>query len=135
MVNPGGELDFSPIFPGCGCTGGTTTAGNATITNNGITGFYQGSSAGNATITTNAGGVTSFFGMSTGGNAAFITNAGGIVDFSGLGTFPDTGAPPDPSITGTTAGSIAGAGTFDLGSKQLTVGSNNLSTTVEWDHQ
>ena len=130
MVNPGGELDFSPIFPGCGCTGGTTTAGNATITNNGITGFYQGSSAGNATITTNAGGVTSFFGMSTGGNAAFITNAGGIVDFSGLGTFPDTGAPPDPSITGTTAGSIAGAGTFDLGSKQLTVGSNNLSTTV-----
>ena len=29
-----------------------------------------------------------------------------------------------------TAGSIAGAGTYFLGSKQLTVGSNNLSTTV-----
>ena len=30
-----------------------------------------------------------------------------------------------------TAGSIAGAGTYFLGSKQLTVGSNNLSTTVD----
>ena len=129
-VNPGGEMDFSPIFPGCGCTGGTATAGDATITSSGNTGFYQGSSAGNATITTNAGGVTSFFGRSSGGNAAFITNAGGIVDISGLGTFPDTGAATDPSITGTTAGSIAGAGTYDLGSKQLTVGSNNSSTTV-----
>ena len=29
-----------------------------------------------------------------------------------------------------TAGSIAGAGTYFLGSKELTVGSNNLSTTV-----
>jgi autotransporter-associated beta strand protein len=29
-----------------------------------------------------------------------------------------------------TAGSIEGAGTFSLGSNQLTVGSNNLSTTV-----
>ena len=129
-VNPGGEMDFSPIFPGCGCTGGTTTAGSATITNNGTTGFYQGSSAGNATITTNAGGVTSFFGRSSGGSAAFFTNAGGIVDISGLGTFPDTGEATDPSITGTTAGSIAGAGTYDLGSKQLTVGSNNSSTIV-----
>ena len=55
------------------------------------TSFFQGSTAGNATITTNAGGVTSFFGESTGGNAAFITNAGGIVDISGLGTFPDGG--------------------------------------------
>jgi autotransporter-associated beta strand protein len=108
-VNPGGEMDFSPIFPGCGCSGGTTTAGDATITNNGITGFYQGSSA---------------------GTAAFIANAGGIVDISGLGTFPDTGAPTDPSVTGTTAGSIAGAGSYFLGSKQLTVGSNNLSTIV-----
>ena len=32
--------------------------------------------------------------------------------------------------TGMTAGSIAGAGTYNLGSKQLTVGSNNTSTTV-----
>jgi autotransporter-associated beta strand protein len=130
-VNPGGEMDFSPVFAGCGCTGGSATAANAFITNNGITGFYQGSSAGNATITTNAGGVTSFYSRSSGGTAAFITNAGGVVDFSGLGIANDeSGNPPDPSITGTTAGSIAGAGTYFLGSKQLTVGSNNLSTTV-----
>ena len=125
-VNQFAELSFAPGFFG----GGTATAGNANITNNGNTNFFQGSSAGNATITTNAGGVTSLFGRSSGGNATFIANAGGIVDFSGLGTFPDTGGPPDPSMTGTTAGSIAGAGTYDLGSKELTVGSNNLSTDV-----
>ena len=125
-VNQFAELSFAPGFFG----GGTATAGNANITNNGNTNFFQGSSAGNSTITTNDGGVTSFFGRSTGGNAQFITNAGGVVDISGLGTFPDSGEATDPSRTGTTAGSIAGAGTYFLGSKQLTVGSNNLSTTV-----
>ena len=129
IVNKGGELDFSPGFGPTCCTGGTSTAGNANITNNGVTGFYQGSSGGNATITTNAGGVTSFFGRSTGGNAAFITNASGILDISGLGTFPDTGAPP-ASVPGMTAGSIEGQGMYFLGSKTLTVGGNNLSTTV-----
>ena len=125
-VNQFAELSFAPGFFG----GGTATAGDANITNYGNTNFFQGSSAGNATITTNDGGLTRFFGRSTGGNAAFITNAGGVFDISGLGTFPDTGASTDPSVTGTTAGSIAGAGTYFLGSKQLTVGSNNLSTTV-----
>ena len=124
-VNQFAELSFAPGFFG----GGTATAGNANITNNGNTNFFQGSSAGNATITTNDGGLTRFFGESTGGNAAFITNAGGIFDISGLGTFPD-GGEGRPSVTGMTAGSIAGAGTYFLGSKQLTVGSNNLSTTV-----
>ena len=134
MLDGTGELSFAPGF----FEGGTATAGNATIINSGRTNFFQGSTAGDATITTNAGGVTSFFGRSTGGEAAFITNAGGIVDISGLGTFPDTGnadlgIPPDPpdlSVTGMTAGSIAGAGNYYLGSKQLTVGSNNSDTTV-----
>jgi outer membrane autotransporter protein len=126
-VNPGGELDFS-LFSGP-FVGGTSTAGNATITNNGTTAFFQGGNGGNATITTNDGGITSFFGKSTGGNAAFITNAGGIVDISGLGTFPDNGQPP-VNVPGMTAGSIAGEGTYKLGSKELTVGSNNMDTTV-----
>ena len=127
MLPGSSELSFAPGFFG----GGTATAGNATIINSSRTNFFQGSSAGTATITTESGGVTSFFGESTGGSAAFIANAGGIVDFSGLGTFPDTGAPDDTTITGTTAGSIAGAGAYFLGSKQaLTVGSNNLSTVV-----
>ena len=124
MLPGSAELSFSPAFFG----GGTATAGNATIINNGTTNFYQGSSGGNATITTNEMGVTRFFGESTGGNAAFITNAGGIVDISGLGTFPDGGS--GPNVPGMTAGSIEGAGTYNLGSKELTVGSNNLSTTV-----
>jgi hypothetical protein len=100
-VNPVAELSFSPVFFG----GGTTTAGDATITNSGTTNFFQGSRGGNATITTNDGGVTNFFGESTGENAAFITNAGGIVDISGLGTFPDSGQPP-VDVPGMTAGSI-----------------------------
>ena len=125
MLDGTGELSFAPGFFG----GGTATAGNATIINNGKTNFFQDSSAGNATITTNAGGITSFFGRSTGGNATFITNAGGILDISTLGTFPDTGE-PTVSVPGMTAGSIEGAGNYFLGSKTLTVGSNNLSTTV-----
>ena len=124
-VNQFAELSFAPGFFG----GGTATAGDANITNNGNTNFFQGSSAGNATITTNDGGLTRFFGRSTGGNAAFITNAGGVFDMSGLGTFPDGPDEGLPSVP-MTAGSIAGAGTYFLGSRQLTVGSNNLSTTV-----
>src|SRR4029078_1524314 len=47
-----------------------------------------------------------------------ITNAGGNLDFSGLVT------------GGTTAGSIEGAGSINLGANLLTVGSNNFSTEV-----
>ena len=36
----------------------------------------------------------------------------------------------DLTSTGTTAGSFEGAGRFNLGSKTLTVGGNDLSTTV-----
>ena len=125
MQDGTGELSFAPGFFG----GGTATAGNATIINSGRTNFFQNSTAGNATITTNAGGITSFFGDSTGGNARFITNAGGILDISPLGTFPDSGRISE-NTPGMTAGSIEGAGSYFLGGKQLTVGSNNLSTTV-----
>jgi len=98
----------------------TSTAGNSNIsTSNGATTYFLGSStAGNATVATNAGGTTAIQATASGGNAQFITNAGGIFDISGL------------TSSGTTVGSIAGAGSFDLGSKQLTVGSNNLSTVV-----
>jgi hypothetical protein len=49
-------------------------------------------------------------------------NAGGIVDFSGT-----TGPNNDSKIT---AGSIEGAGNYYLGSNQLAVGRNNISTKV-----
>lgn len=96
-----------------------STAGNATITVNSSSNtiFQSNSTAGNATIITNAGGTVTFQDSSSGGAARFVTNAGGLVDFSAL-TAP------------TTAGSIEGAGDYALGANQLTVGSNNLSTTV-----
>jgi autotransporter-associated beta strand protein/T5SS/PEP-CTERM-associated repeat protein len=103
----------------------SSSAGSAAITNNGggsLISFADTSTAGSATITTNGGARTQFTDKGNGGSAQFITNAGGIVDFSGT-----TGAAGNNQVT---AGSIAGAGTYRLGSNQLTVGSNNLSTVV-----
>ena len=122
---------------GPGTLGGTTqfdtnaTAANATITNNGgtaagafggATSFGSGATAGNATITNNGGtggglgGRTRFFGTGSGGTARMINNAGGIFDIS--------------ASTGVEIGSIEGAGDFFLGGQNLTVGNNDLSTTV-----
>jgi autotransporter-associated beta strand protein len=112
--NAGGFLAF-------GTSGGgtdTATAGNAAITNNGVTTFNASTTGGNAVITTNNGGNVFFFDTSSGGNAQFITNTGGTFDMSAL------------TAAGMTAGSIAGAGSYVLGAKNLTVGSNNLSTPV-----
>jgi autotransporter-associated beta strand protein len=95
-------------------------AGTAVIHNSGVTQFDQSATADKATITTASGGLTEFAGGSTGGTAQLITDAGGTVDISGLSA----------AVTGTTAGSIEGAGTYALGGKTLTVGSNNLSTVV-----
>jgi len=96
------------------------TSGLASITTNanGTSLFFNDSSASNAVLTTNAGGLLSFRENATGGQAQIVTNAGGTTDISGL------------SAAGMTAGSIEGAGSYNLGSKQLTVGGNNLSTTV-----
>jgi uncharacterized protein with beta-barrel porin domain len=105
-------------FGDSGAGNSTATAGNAVITNNSITTFNANTTAGNSTITTNSGGTVYFKDSSTGGGARFITNAGGNFDMSGLST------------SGMTAGSIEGAGHFVLGAKNLTVGSNNQSTTV-----
>jgi len=100
---------------------GTATAANATITNNsGSLAFLNSSTAGNATVINNLG--TTLFGdNATAGNARLIANSG-LIDFSA-----DTGPLGDKAVT---AGSIEGAGRFALGGNQLTVGSNNLSTTV-----
>jgi hypothetical protein len=112
--NVGGFLQFGDS----GAGSSTATAGNATITNSGTTSFNALTTAGSSTLTTNSGGNVFFFDSSTGGSARFITNAGGTFDMSGL------------TATGMTAGSIEGAGNYVLGSKTLTVGSNNLSTAV-----
>jgi autotransporter-associated beta strand protein len=96
------------------------TSGLTSITTNAnaISLFFNDSSASNAVLTTNSGGLLGFRETSTGGQAQIVTNAGGTTDISGL------------SASGMTAGSIEGAGSYNLGGKQLTVGGNNLSTTV-----
>ena len=108
------------------------TAGNAVIINNSSTGsvdpfdglaFSSFSTAGSATIITADGAYTSFYDNSTGGNARLIANGTGVVDFS-----QTTGPNGDGQVT---AGSIEGSGFFYIGAgNTLTVGSNNLSTTV-----
>jgi autotransporter-associated beta strand protein len=102
---------------------GNSTAANAQLIVNagGSLAFQVSSTAGSATINaTNA--FITFEDNSTAGNAAITANGTGSVDFSGT-----IGPNSDNKIS---AGSIAGSTTFFLGGNQLTVGSNNLSTTV-----
>jgi autotransporter-associated beta strand protein len=110
--------------PGSTIFTGFSTAGTATITNSGggLLSFTDFSNAASATITTNAGSITQFTTNSDGAQARFITNAGGTVDFSGT-----TGLEDSYLIS---AGSIEGAGTYNLGQNRLSVGGNNLSTVV-----
>ena len=97
----------------------SSSAGTATLTTSGgHTIFGDSSSAATATVITNSHGKTEFTGSSSGGEARLITNAGGAVLFHELTT------------PGTTAGSIEGAGHYNLADEELTVGSNNLSTEV-----
>jgi autotransporter-associated beta strand protein/T5SS/PEP-CTERM-associated repeat protein len=97
----------------------TSSAGNLVLTLNGGTAhFFGDSTAANATITANAASTMFIQDHASGGQARFIINAGGGLDISPV------------TLAGTTVGSIEGAGSFRLGSRQLTVGSNNLSTTV-----
>ena len=84
--------------------------------------FDDSSTAGNAIINLNAGTVQ-FLGTSTAGTAQLNAATGTTFDFTG------TLGPADNGIF--SAGSISGAGNFDLGvGNRLVVGSNDLSTTV-----
>jgi outer membrane autotransporter protein len=120
----------------------TSTAGNATILNKlgGVVVFRDSSTAGNATIT-NDGGATTFIGNSCPGSATITAINGGFINYAQSGACPIPGPKPkiivgqgskiDISglmISGITFGSIEGLGTIFLGSKALTVGTNNLST-------
>ena len=125
-INGSGSGPSSLVIQGSGVA---DISGNApTFVVSGIAGalgtlqFNNASTADDAVIVTNAFGQTVFTGNSTAGLARFITNAGGVVDFSGT-----TGSAGNNRVT---AGSIEGAGTYNLGANQLTVGINGLSTTV-----
>ena len=99
---------------------GTSTAGSAAISNSGTVRFASNGTAANAVITNRAGGVVTFAANGNGGNAAFVNVDTATVDFS-QSSF---------NANRLTAGSLAGGGVFSLGQNQLTVGSNNQSTTV-----
>ena len=100
----------------------TSSAGHAVIMNNHMLDFSGLSYAASARIVTKAGGATAFHGIADGGLARFIARSGGSVDFS------DTTGPNDDGFIH--AGSIAGAGHYQLGNNYLIVGGNNLSTEV-----
>jgi autotransporter-associated beta strand protein len=125
-----------------------STAGTALITNNyynGMTLFYDSSTAGHSNILVGAGAIK-FYGASTAGNAVIrtINEASSLVMYFDQSTGGDaqlemdsprsvvdfsltTGPNGDGKLS---AGSIAGIGSFLLGSNELTVGTNDLSTTV-----
>jgi autotransporter-associated beta strand protein len=120
------------FFNGFTFTGLITTAGNATITNEGgiaagtqggLTTLSTSSTAGQALITANGGengggpGSIDFFNDSDGGQAQIEVYGDGNLDISSHFT------------PGVTIGSLAGDGFVFLGSNNLTVGSNNLSST------
>jgi autotransporter-associated beta strand protein len=111
---------------------GNSTAGDAVITNaggvnpgtgGGQTGFFGNSTAGNAILIANSsstpitgGGIIFFEDDSTGGTARVEVFGNGLLDISGHNS-------------GVTIGSLEGSGGAFLGTRNLTVGSNNLTTT------
>jgi hypothetical protein len=132
----------------------TNDGGTASGADGGQTDFFNSSTAGSATITNNAGAVagaiggsTQFSDTSATGNATLIANGGlgggGSIQFfnsSAGGTARvevfnnGTGTPGNLDISshvapGVTIGSLEGSGNVFLGGRNLTVGSNNMSTT------
>lgn len=92
----------------------TSTAGSASISNTGTVYFNDSSTAGSAAITNSGSGTIYFSDNSSGGAARFINNA-----------YIDLSTSAGLSVT---MGSIEGSGTIYLGSTNLAVGGNNLST-------
>ncbi|GJE56247.1 autotransporter-associated beta strand repeat-containing protein [Methylobacterium thuringiense] len=94
----------------------------------GAAAFYGRSTAGTADITVGSRAYLTFDDQSTAGSAKITNNASpedgtvGVVDFSSTAGLQDNHR--------ISAGSIAGAGSYYLGSNQLTVGSLNRNTTV-----
>ncbi len=122
----------------------TSTAGSANILNVGAMDFFDSSTAGNASIAIDVIAFTQFLNTSTAGSATFETfgliffnesSKGGTArielldDFSSEGPgFLDISVHNPPGVT---IGSIEGEETtfVSLGANNLTVGSNDLSTT------
>ena len=99
-----------------------STSGSANIQSKSHIIFDDYSSAATATIHILSGGFLEFNNFSSGGSAKLLTDPGATVDF-----FPSAGPAGNHALT---IGSIAGAGTYNLGADQLIVGSNLLQMIV-----
>ena len=113
------------FLTGSGATSILTAEGAAAAGGAGGVMVFNGGTAGNATLFARsslvagaAGGDLRFESQGSGGLARATVEAGAKLDISFLDV---------PSMT---IGSIEGAGTFYLGSKELVIGGNNASTTV-----
>jgi autotransporter-associated beta strand protein len=129
----------------------TTTGGTIPLGYGGVLDFFSNSTAATATITNQGGAVsgarpgqTTFWDTATAGNAIVIANAGTNGSSGGLVRFLDnaTGGTARCELfgngtldigfhlaPGVTVGSLEGDGSVLLGANNLTIGSNNLSTT------
>lgn len=98
---------------------GVSTAGNASLTNRagGTTWIGNSANGGQATLTNEAGGGTYFHGQGKADTATVINQAGGVVDIS-------------TTYTGTSIGSLSGAGNVLLGARQLTLGNLNRNENI-----
>ncbi|HVZ80989.1 MAG TPA: autotransporter domain-containing protein [bacterium] len=94
----------------------TSSAGIGTIADYGRLIFTGSSTAGSVTILAQSGGSVSFSGGADGGLAQLDLATGADLDIS-------------QSTVGVTLGSLAGGGNVNLGTKNLTTGGNNLSTS------
>jgi autotransporter-associated beta strand protein len=99
-----------------------STAGSATISGGAEIDFFDSSTAGSATIQS-SGGRINFSGFSKGGTARVELGFDPFLEISAVLDISAHNAP------GVTVGSIEGVGGVGLGANNLTVGSNNLSTT------
>jgi autotransporter-associated beta strand protein len=157
IVNPDGQfLGGSTTFQDTSNAANATitnnggTGGTGFFTPGGSTTFQNSSNAANATITNNggtdtnaSGGSTTFQDTSNAGNATLIANGGSGGGFGGTIFFEGDSIGGTARVEvfgngsldirfhnapGVTIGSIEGDGNVFLGTNNLTVGSNNLST-------
>jgi autotransporter-associated beta strand protein len=128
FITNGGTI--SGAFGGLMQFNDSSTAGNGTFTTNGgaVSGafggemdFFNTSSAGTAALTANGGlgggGAILFRDDATGDTSSVEVHGNGFLDIS------------NHNAPGVTVGSIKGDGNVFVGSRNLTVGSNNVSTT------
>jgi outer membrane autotransporter protein len=110
----------------------TSTAANATITNEGATNFFDTSTAGNATIQNDLGGSTNFLNSSTAGNATIMNINSG--SGAGMTNFRDTSTAANATITNDGGGSTTFQNTSTAANATITNnGGLAIGSTVFYD--